>query len=86
MIDLHSPRPSEDHDRDLPPESWGAAVTAVETHRHRFGIAPFDGSSDRDTPSERAVGTVTDAIDALTIERAIDAHLDGPEHSISYGR
>ena len=45
----------------------------------------IDGPFEGDTPFERAVGTITDAIDALTIERAIDAHLDGPETSISYG-
>ena len=86
MIDLLGPRPSEDHDSDLSPERWDTAATAIETHRHRSGIAPFDGPFDGDTPLERAVGTITDAIDALTIERAIDAHHDGPQHSISYGR
>ena len=86
VTDLHGSRPSEDHDSDLSPERWDTAATAIEAHRHRSEITPFDGPFKGDTPFGRAVGTVTDAIDALTIGRAIDAHLDGPEHSISYGR
>ena len=85
-MDLLGPRPSEDHDSDLSPERWDTAATVIETHRHRSGITPFDGPFDGDSPFERAVGTITDAIDGLMIERAVDAHLDGPEHSISYGR
>ena len=86
VTDLLGPRPSEDHDSDLSPERWDTAATAIETYRHRTGISPFDGPLDGDTPSEWAVGTITDATDALVVGRAIDAHLDGPEHSIGYGR
>ena len=86
VTDLLGPRPFEVHDSDLSPERWDTAATAIETHRHRSGITPFDGPFEGDTPFGRAVGTISDAIDALVIGRAIDAHLNGPEHSISYGR
>ena len=65
-------RTTEDHDSDVSPERWDTAATAIETQRHRSGISPFDGPFEGDTLFERAVGTITDAIDALTIERAID--------------
>jgi len=85
VIDLLGPRPSENHGRDLSPERWDTAATAIETRRHGSGITPFDGPFEGETPFECAAGTITDPIDALTIERAIDAHLDGPDHSFSYG-
>lgn len=85
VIDLLGPHHSELPDRALTPERWDTAATAIETRRHRSGITPFDGPFEGNTPFERVVGTITDAIDALTIGPAIDAHLDGPEHSISYG-
>jgi conjugative relaxase-like TrwC/TraI family protein len=83
LTDLLGPRPTEDHETDLSPQRWDTAATTIETHRHHAGITPFDGPLNGDTPYEKAVGTLTDPIEALTIERAIDAHLDTPSKSIS---
>ncbi len=71
-------RTTEDHGSDVSPERWDTAATAIETQRHRSGISPFDGPFEGDTLFESAVGTITDAIDALTIERAIDPTSTGP--------
>jgi hypothetical protein len=83
LIDLLGPRPTEDHETDLSPQRWDSAATTIETHRHHAGITPFDGPLNGETSFERAVGTITDIIEALTIERAIDAHLEAPSKSIS---